>query len=178
MLQYTMPVDIITKNAAKIAISLGIVAATIATRFVVKNVLKVFFAKVTRQLDKRRLAKTKTARSLFLNLVNSLILGIALLMILSQWGVNIGPILAGLGVIGVGLSFGSQSLVKDFISGFFILFEDVFGVGDHVKIGTYEGKVVKMTIRSTVLRDNAGNRTYIPNSKIDIVTRLKPKTKR
>ena len=165
----------IVENASKIAISLGVILATFIVRFVIKNALKIVFAKVSGRLSERRLAKTKTIRSLLLNVINFAILLIATLMVLGQWEVNIGPLLAGLGVLGVGLSFGSQSLIKDFISGFFIVLDDVFGVGDTVKIGAFEGKVTKVTIRSTVLKDTSGNRIYIPNSKIDIVTRFKPK---
>ena len=170
-----MNTGFMVENASKIAISLGIILATFIVRFVIKNALKIVFAKVSGRLSERRLAKTKTIRSLLLNVINFAILLIATLMVLGQWGVNIGPLLAGLGVLGVGLSFGSQSMVKDFISGFFIILEDVFGVGDTVKIGAFEGKVTKVTIRSTVLKDASGNRIYIPNSKIDIVTIFKPK---
>src|SRR3990167_1342451 len=167
--------NFIVENIGKIAASAVIIVATFVIRFITKNALKFAFAKVSGRFNEKRLAKTKTVRSLLLNIINFGILLIAVLMILGQWGVNIGPLLAGLGVLGVGLSFGSQSLIKDFISGFFIVLDDVFGVGDTVKIGAFEGKVTKVTIRSTVLKDASGNRIYIPNSKIDIVTRFKPK---
>jgi len=170
--------NFIVENIGKIAASAGIIVATFVIRFITKNALKFAFAKVSGRFNEKRLAKTKTVRSLLLNIINFGILLIAVLMILGQWGVNIGPLLAGLGVLSVGLSFGSQSMVKDFIGGFFIIMEDVFNIGDFVKIGAFEGEVRKMTIRSTVLRDTDGNRIYIPNSKIDIVTRFKPKKKK
>lgn len=79
-------------------------------------------------------------------------------------GVDTRPILAGIGIIGLAVGFGAQSLVKDFISGIFILLENQYMVGEKVKIGSSEGEVVKISMRSTVLKDESGARHHIANS--------------
>ena len=87
-------------------------------------------------------------------------------MILILFDVDIRPILAGAGVIGLAIGFGAQSLVKDFVSGLFILIENQYNIGDKVKIGSSEGNVIKITMRSTVLRDEEGKTYYISNGSI------------
>jgi small conductance mechanosensitive channel len=77
--------------------------------------------------------------------------------------------LASAGIVGLAVGFGAQSLVKDVISGFFILFEDQFGVGDVVKIGDFSGVVEKMTLRATVLRNLEGQVYVVPNGNIQHV---------
>lgn len=121
----------------------------------------------------RALAKSKTVRSFLKNIADGLLFFVAILMILSQFDVNILPILTGASVLGLAISFGAQTLIKDLISGFFILMEDQFNVGDYVKIGNFEGEVYKLTMRLTVLKDKKGNLTYIPNSQINSVIRIK-----
>lgn len=87
-------------------------------------------------------------------------------------GVDIRPILASAGIIGLAVGFGAQSLVKDFVSGLFILIENQYGVGDRVKIGSFEGNVVKITMRSTVLMDDEKNKHYISNGLVKNVTNM------
>ena len=96
---------------------------------------------------------------------------IATLMILGLF-VNIGPLLAGAGVVGLAVSFGAQSLVKDFLSGFFILFEDQFAVGDVVEINGKSGAVERMTLRIVQLRSLDGTVHTIPNGEIKAVSNL------
>jgi small conductance mechanosensitive channel len=84
--------------------------------------------------------------------------------------VNIGPLLAGAGILGLAFSFGAQSLVKDVIAGFFILVENQFGVGDVIEIAGKSGSVERMTLRVTVLRDGEGTMHVIPNSAITTVS--------
>lgn len=164
------------QNLGRITFSLIILAASLLVRTVIKKTVNTAFNKVSGKLGKKQQARTKTIRSILVNIINLIILLIAVLTVLSTWGIDIAPVLAGLGVFGIALSFGSQSLVKDFISGFFIILEDQYHVGDTIKIGTHEGVVKKMTIRSTMIKDEDGNKIFIPNSKIDIVTKVKPKT--
>ena len=95
---------------------------------------------------------------------------IVVVTIISELGVDIGPILASAGIAGLAVGFGAQSLVKDVISGFFILFEDQYGVGDVVKIGDFSGVVERMTLRVTVLRNLEGQVHVIPNGNIHTVT--------
>ena len=94
---------------------------------------------------------------------------IALLLTFNVF-IDIGPILAGAGILGLAVSFGAQSLVKDVISGFFILFENQFAIGDVIEIAGKSGVVEKMTLRVAVLRDGEGVMHVVPNSEIKTVS--------
>ncbi|PJN91168.1 mechanosensitive ion channel family protein, partial [Bacillus sp. mrc49] len=95
---------------------------------------------------------------------------IALMMILEIFGLHVMPLLAGAGVIGLAIGFGAQSLVKDIITGFFVIFEDQFSVGDYIKINTYEGEVIEIGLRTTKIKSDAGELHFIPNGSIIQVT--------
>lgn len=101
-----------------------------------------------------------------------LIVAAALFMLLEEMGVAIGTLLAGAGVIGLAISFGAQSLVRDILSGLFILFENQFGVGDVIRTAGVSGTVEKMTLRIVVLRDIEGAMHVIPNGSITTVSNL------
>lgn len=90
----------------------------------------------------------------------------AAFMVLGELGVDLGPLLAGAGIIGVALGFGSQSLVRDFLSGLFILVEDQFGVGDIVDVGEASGVVEAVSLRTTRLRSVDGTVWHVPNGEI------------
>lgn len=96
----------------------------------------------------------------------------AALMLIEEVGIDVKPVLASLGIGGVALGFGAQSLVKDVISGFFILLEDQVRVGDVIETAGKSGLVEKVGLRSLVLRDVSGNRIIIPNGQIDVVTNM------
>jgi small conductance mechanosensitive channel len=100
----------------------------------------------------------------------ALIVIIVLQVIFELFGKDITPLLTGAGIAGLAIGFGAQSLVKDVISGFFILFEDQFGVGDVVKIGEFTGVVERMSLRATVLRNLEGQVYVVPNGNIPNVT--------
>jgi small-conductance mechanosensitive channel len=98
---------------------------------------------------------------------------LVLFMVLGTVGVELGPLLAGAGVVGLAISFGAQSLVKDIISGLFILFENQFGVGDVIRLDTnVSGAVERMTLRVVVLRDTYGVVHVVPNGEIKRVSNL------
>jgi small-conductance mechanosensitive channel len=122
--------------------------------------------------EEAKQARVETLSSVVSNLA-SFIIGVAAVMIvLSEIGVDITPLLTGAGIIGLGVGFASQSLVKDYISGFFILFENRFNVGDKLEIAGKKGTVKELSLRTTTLKDEEGKFHLIPNSKIDIVTKL------
>ena len=100
-----------------------------------------------------------------------LVVAIALLLTFNVF-IDIGPILAGAGILGLAVSFGAQSLVKDFLSGFFILFENQFAIGDVIEAGGKSGTVEKMTLRVVVLRDLKGTMHVVPNSEIKVVSNM------
>jgi len=91
-------------------------------------------------------------------------------IILSEIGVDIGPLLASAGIAGIAIGFGAQSLIKDFLSGLFIMLEDQFNVGDVIKVGETGGLVEELTLRRTVLRDLEGIVHIIPNGSINEVS--------
>ena len=96
----------------------------------------------------------------------------ALLQILPVFGINIGPLLASAGVAGLAIGFGAQTLVKDVINGFFILMENQYEVGDVIRTGGITGTVENMTLRKTLVRDDQGALSTIPNSTIAVVSNL------
>ncbi len=94
------------------------------------------------------------------------ILGIAVVLVLGELGINLAPIVASAGVVGVALGFGAQNLVRDFLSGLFMLLEDQYGVGDVIDAGPATGVVEGVSLRTTRLRDVEGNVWHIPNGTI------------
>ena len=113
----------------------------------------------------------KTISQLLRSMGRVVIYAIALLLTFNVF-IDIGPILAGAGILGLAVSFGSQSLVKDVISGFFILFENQFAIGDVIEAGGKSGVVEKMSMRVVVLRDLQGAMHIIPNGEIKVVSNL------
>lgn len=100
------------------------------------------------------------------------VVAVAGMMILKQVGVDIGPILASAGVVGLAVGFGAQNLVQDIISGFFILLEDQIRVGDVVNVKGKGGLVEKVGLRMIILRDNDGTVHFVRNGQIDIVSNM------
>lgn len=134
--------------------------------------LSVLITKSKNKMDTEYQKRIDTLSSVINNLLNVLIVVIALITVLGQLGIEIGPILAAAGVVGLAIGFGAQSLVKDIINGFFILLEDQIRVGDVVEIGDNGGLVERVNLRMTVLRDLAGNVHFIPNGEISIVKNM------
>lgn len=99
-------------------------------------------------------------------LVKAVILVIAAFMVLSELGVNLAPLIAGAGIAGIAVGFGAQSLVKDFISGMFILVEDQYGVGDQVNLEGSAGTVEDVSLRVTRVRSVDGTVWFVPNGEI------------
>jgi small-conductance mechanosensitive channel len=110
--------------------------------------------------------RARTIGSLLRYVVTITISAVAFLMVLAELGVSIAPLIAGAGIAGVALGFGAQSLVKDFLSGTFMLLEDQYGVGDVIDLGEATGTVERVTLRVTILRDINGTVWYVPNGEI------------
>ncbi|MCK4915876.1 MAG: mechanosensitive ion channel family protein, partial [Candidatus Eisenbacteria sp.] len=104
------------------------------------------------------------------NISRILVWSVAVMMVLRELGIDIGPILAGIGIMGLAVGFGAQSLVKDFLAGMFILIENQYNVGDVIEAAGAKGQVEKITLRATTLRDLQGNVHIIPNGTIAVVT--------
>lgn len=114
----------------------------------------------------RRTARAESISGVLGNTVTIVIWTIAFIMILGELGLNLGPMIAGAGIAGVALGFGAQSLVKDFISGVFMLMEDQYGIGDFVDLGEASGTVEEVALRTTVVRGVDGTVWHVPNGEI------------
>jgi small-conductance mechanosensitive channel len=117
----------------------------------------------------RAAARSKALVQVLRSVTTAMIWTIAFVTILGELHVNLGPLIASAGIAGVALGFGAQSLVKDVLSGFFILVEDQYGVGDIVDLGEADGVVEAVSLRSTRLRDVQGNLWHVPNGSIERV---------
>lgn len=114
----------------------------------------------------RRVQRAATMGSLLKSIVSGVIFTVIALMFVSELGYDIAPLIASAGIIGVALGFGSQTLVKDFLSGIFMIFEDQYGVGDVVDLGEASGTVEAVSLRVTRLRDVNGTVWYVRNGEI------------
>lgn len=116
--------------------------------------------------------RAKTLGHIIKSIGNVCIYSIILFMILNLFGVDLRPVLASAGIIGLAVGFGAQSLIKDFVSGLLIMIENQYGIGDTIKIGEYEGQVISISMRSTVIVDNKKNLYYISNGSIkDVINK-------
>ncbi|SDD41795.1 mechanosensitive ion channel family protein [Nocardioides lianchengensis] len=114
----------------------------------------------------RRVQRAKTMGDLLKSIITGILVAMFGTMVLSELGVNIAPIIASAGIIGLALGFGAQSLVKDFLSGIFMIVEDQYGVGDVVDVGEATGTIEAVSLRVTRLRDLNGTVWYVPNGEI------------
>jgi moderate conductance mechanosensitive channel len=114
----------------------------------------------------RRRDRALTIGSILRSALNFTVALVAMAMVLAELGLNLAPIVASAGILGVAIGLGSQSLVKDFISGLFLIVEDQFGVGDHVRIDNVEGIVESVGLRSTTIRAADGVLWFIRNGDI------------
>lgn len=128
---------------------------------------------VTRQKEDEEFQKrTRTLGEVVRYVIVLVVFAVATMTVLKELGIDIGPVLAAAGIVGLAVGFGAQSLVKDVISGFFILLEDQIRVGDVINIADKGGLVEKVGLRTTVLRDLQGNVHYVPNGNISVVTNM------
>lgn len=125
-----------------------------------------------RSADRRRAAQLNTFGPLLRGAAQTAIVVVAALTLLGDLGVRIGPLLAGAGVLGVALGFGAQTVVRDLLTGFFLLIEDILAVGDIVRIGDSAGLVEAMTLRTIRLRDFDGTLHVVPYGEAQVVRNL------
>jgi moderate conductance mechanosensitive channel len=119
-----------------------------------------------RQYSLRRAQRADALGALANSIIGVVVWTIAVFMVLGTFGITLGPLIAGAGILGVALGFGAQGLVRDFISGVFMLIEDQYGVGDIVDVGEAAGVVEGVTLRSTRIRDVEGTLWHVPNGEI------------
>jgi moderate conductance mechanosensitive channel len=118
------------------------------------------------QIVERRSQRAQTIGSVLRSFSTLLIYGVAFVLVLGEFGVNLAPIIASAGVVGVAIGFGAQNLVRDFLSGIFMMLEDQYGVGDVVDLGEATGTVEAVGLRVTTLRDIAGTVWYVRNGEV------------
>ena len=165
-------INLIQQNAADITWILVLF-------FLGKTILKLIVRKLEKVVDdgdkdhiSQKEKRVETLGHVIISIGNIIIYATILFVILNMFGIDTRPILAGAGVIGLAVGFGAQTLVKDFVSGLFILVENQYGIGDEVKIGSSEGNVVRITMRLTVLKDKEGKVHYISNGSIKDVINM------
>jgi len=118
---------------------------------------------------KRQSERARTTGSVLNSILKAVIWIIALGMILGEFGFNLGPVIASAGVIGVAIGLGAQTLVRDILSGIFMLIEDQYGVGDEIKVLDIEGVVEKVGLRITTVRDKKDVLWYVRNGEILVI---------
>jgi len=138
----------------------------------VRIISKKLSVKLSQNKDVEFQKRTDTLSEILRYIMSIAIVIISIIMILGELGIEIGPILATAGILGLAVGFGAQHLVQDVISGFFILIEDQIRVGDVVQISGKAGLVEKVNLRMIILRDFAGNVHYVRNGQIDVVTNM------
>ena len=116
--------------------------------------------------DPRKKARATSIATVVASTVTVLIWVIATLLVVGELGINLAPLIAGAGIAGMALGFGAQHLVKDCVSGLFMLIEDQYGIGDAVDLGVATGSVERITLRTTVLRGQDGTVWHVPNGEI------------
>ena len=124
---------------------------------------------------KRQAERARTTGSVLNSILKAVIWIIAIGMILGEFGFNLGPVIASAGVIGVAIGLGAQTLVRDILSGIFMLIEDQYGVGDQIKVLEIEGVVEKVGLRITTIRDKDETLWYVRNGEILIIGNLSQK---
>lgn len=159
-------------SGSGLRILLIIILAVISLK-VAKLISRRAFAAVKKEKIEAEMQKrADTLSSLISHIIGVAVLAMAVIMILGEFGIQVGPILAAAGILGLAVGFGAQQLVQDIISGFFILLEDQIRVGDVIQIAGTGGVVEKVNLKMTVLRDLSGNVHYVRNGHIDIVTNM------
>lgn len=124
----------------------------------------------------RQKERAKTAGTVLRSAMNATVFLITTTMVLSEFGLNLGPLIASAGVIGVALGLGAQTIVRDVLAGIFMLIEDQYGVGDDVEVLDVEGKIESVGLRITTVRTGDGTLWYIRNGEIlKIGNRSQPK---
>jgi len=148
----------------------GIIVWIVLKRSLPPLVLRLMARPVRGESREGRQRRANTLLAVFLGLGRIIIILVVILMILSELGVSIGPILAGFGIAGIAVGFGAQYLVKDLIAGIFVLTENQYRVGDVAKVADVIGIVEEINLRKTVLRDLDGILHHVPNGEIRVAS--------
>lgn len=189
-----MPLEVLPQSLTETAIHLAIIlVVAVACRWLVSVAIKrvvaiatdrsaarltrlghpgQILAAATGSENERQAARARTIGTMLSSAATFVIVTVALLTALADVGINLAPVLTTAGVGGVALAFGAQSLVKDILSGIFLVFEDQYGVGDQVGINDVTGTVEEVALRVTTIRDGDGRLWYLRNGEITKVSNV------
>lgn len=158
-----------TGNAvlAQLSDTIVIRPAKIVFIFAVAFLVRRILGRLIGRLINGKARRVETVAALIRSVVSATVWTIATLMALSELGLNLGPLIAGAGIVGVAVGFGAQNLVRDFLSGIFMLMEDQYGVGDVIDAGPATGTVESIGLRTTRIRDVNGTVWHLPNGHIE-----------
>jgi small-conductance mechanosensitive channel len=160
------------------AIVAGAVAGYVLIRAATRTAARHIFERRPRAADEDERAvveaqrRMRTLEDLTVRIVGSVIAVIGLLMVLSQVGIDVGPAVAGLGVVGIAVGFGAQTLIRDWLAGIFVVLENQYSEGEQVRIAGVEGVVEDFSLRRTMLRDRDGTVHTVPNGQIIVASNL------
>ncbi len=148
--------------------------------YVVRRVITLLIGRFLQRTIRKDLYPTERDRKKRIQTLDGLVSAIvrvgtwfvAAIMIINEIGIDTGPLVASAGVVGIALGFGAQSLIKDLVTGIFIISENQYRIGDVIRIGTESGTVEAITIRTTILRDLDGNVHHVPNGSIVVTTNM------
>ena len=163
-------------NFGKVIIKgIKIISIFVFAFFLNRLIFKIFKKYLEEQfkngLEKEKQKRIKTLTSTIGGTLRLIIWLLAFLTALSELGINIGPILGSLGLVGFAISMAARDTLTDFVHGIFIVLEDQYRVGDKIKVGNLEGEVVEFNLRRTIIKDENGLLHLIPNSQIKIVSK-------
>ena len=164
------PLGVFLAGLARAAIiAIIIIAAIEATEFAISHLLNRVAAHAN---EPRRAAQLRTLSPVLTGLARTVIIVVGAMMLLSEIGVEIGPLIASAGVVGLAIGFGAQGLVKDFLTGMFLIMEDSVSIGDIVNVGGTGGLVEEMTLRTLKLRQFDGTLSVFPYSEAQVIHNL------
>jgi moderate conductance mechanosensitive channel len=147
-------------------VAMAVLFSRLGTRFAARSIRSIAIRSPLRESSPRAEQRATTLAGVAVGLIRIVVWTLAGLLLLGVLGVNLGPFLAGASIVGVAIGFGAQSLVKDFFSGFFILVEDQYAVGDVITIADQTGTVEEINLRVTRIRATDGTVWFVPNGEI------------
>ncbi|MDF1545775.1 MAG: mechanosensitive ion channel family protein [bacterium] len=160
----------LTTTGVRLAIVIGLTLLGLLIAKVIAGRIVAFYQK--KYDDAEHFKRATTLGNMFRWVISSAIFFTGVMLFLEEFGIEVGPLLAAAGVIGIAVGFGAQHLVQDLTNGFFMMIDDEVRVGDYVEIAGRAGMVERINLRQTVIRSFNGNVHYIPNSQIDVVTNM------
>lgn len=155
-------------SLSKLLVALAAILVWVLLGMIFSNIAKRIIKKIKAK-EKNQVKRKKTITALVLSLSKYLFWFIMIMMILSELGIDLAPVLASAGILGFAVGFGAQELIKDLISGFFIVFENAFDVGDVIQVGDFKGTVLEIGMRRTKIRNWKNEIRIVNNGDIKVI---------